>query len=393
MSYIYGIVNISGKNIDNEYSEALSRAFYNVDFESNTLYDNFFFCGFAYRKERKCRAGIFNDHTVTVIADVRIYNSEALKKIFDFTAPEEAIAKAYIKWGVDCGKYINGDFAAVIVDKKEKKVHLVRDHIGARPLAYCLSDSYLIFSSDEFGIVKSGFLSVSLSEGELIRQFFRSKREDYEQTIFKEIKKVLPGSTLTFSQVGVRNYQLRVSKHTYWDPSTIVKNKCLTYEEAVARLRELLINAVKSRMEDCPTALHVSGGIDSTGIASVVADLSEDKSILTGYSYAPEQSDYTITGINEKEFITEFVKDKGVKVKYQRYNGEEVLMNAIIPEFGIQHIEHPLMKKAAQDNAEIVFSGWGGDEFLSLSTRGTVNHLFFTFKWWKLFEYAKKNRI
>lgn len=65
--------------------------------------------------------GIFCDENVWVIADIRLYNHEKLRQSFDFFSPEEAFAKAYPKWGPACAGHINGDFAAVVVDKKKRK--------------------------------------------------------------------------------------------------------------------------------------------------------------------------------------------------------------------------------------------------------------------------------
>ncbi|MGD9558533.1 MAG: asparagine synthase-related protein, partial [Mangrovibacterium sp.] len=158
-------------------------------------------------------------------------------------------------------------------------------------------------------------------------------------------------------------------------------------------MRELLVRATCNRIEPVKTGLHVSGGIDSCGIASVVADHSTDKGLLTGYSWTPETFSDPVEGVNEKEFIDAFHDDKTIPVKYIKPEENETVKNAILPEFPVQHIEHPVMKMAGEEGIEILFSGWGGDEFVSLSTRGTVNHLFFTFKWITLFQYARKRGL
>jgi len=155
----------------------------------------------------------------------------------------------------------------------------------------------------------------------------------------------------------------------------------------------LLSEATKNRLENLPVALHVSGGIDSTGVAAFVANLANDKSLLTGYSYSPEELNDIPDEVNEKEYVAAFEEDKGIPVKYQSFTSREYFENAVCPEFSFQHIEHPTMKQAAIDNKEILFSGWGGDEFLSLSTRGVVNHLFFKFKWRELIQFTAAKGI
>jgi asparagine synthetase B (glutamine-hydrolysing) len=146
-------------------------------------------------------------------------------------------------------------------------------------------------------------------------------------------------------------------------------------------------------MENIKTGLHVSGGIDSCGVASIVADNTPDKSILSAYSWSPEQVSECIDGVNELPFIEAFVKEKAVTVQYLTAGTIEVIKNTIIPEFETQYIERPVMQQAAKDGVEMVFSGWGGDEAVSLSTRGVFNHLFFSLNWSTLFQYIKKKGI
>lgn len=381
--------------------------------------------GLCHKKSRDSRAGVFQDEGILVIADIRIYNSDELKQYFPFSSPVEGLAVAYKKWGIDCASYINGDFAAVIYNKASDLVYLMRDHIGVRPLAYYSSSpspsspssssslspsspslsssssssssspsspsSKLIFAPDEFSIARSGLAEFSISEEYIVKSFFRYTRK-YEKTVFKGIDKVLPGYVYTFSKGEL------INKYRYWRPEEFARkgdNKNIKFSEAVEELRRLLTEATKSRMESRPTALHVSGGIDSTGVASLVTDLAEDKSLLTGYSYSPDDFDEVAEAeaVNEKEFVEAFVEDKGIRVKYQSLNPQEYFENASCPEFSFQHIEHPTMKQAGMDNNEILFSGWGGDEFLSLSTRGVVNHLFFKFKWIELIRFAASKGI
>jgi len=179
----------------------------------------------------------------------------------------------------------------------------------------------------------------------------------------------------------------------YWKPEEIRKNKALSFEDAVARLRQLIISATLNRMEPDKTGVHVSGGIDSAGVASILADHTEDKTQLIGYSWTPEEFKGEFEGIDEKEFIEAFVTEKGVRVNYLDLEEYESVKDSLIPEFETQNIEHPTMQMAGGDGVKTLFSGWGGDEFVSLSTRGTFNHLFFSFKWLTLGRFILKAGI
>lgn len=387
MSFIYGIIHLDGKPVKQEEIGALAQAVKWEGFKEQIEVAENYAIGYCHHPERQPKAGIFKDEGLIVLADIRIYNTEELKKSIDFILPEEAFAKAYRTWGVDCANHIKGDFAIVAIDYAKNEVHLIRDHIGARPLVYWFSGDRLIFASHEFGLVKSGLVKSGIYEEKLVGSLFWYN-EIYAQTVFQNVCKVMPGHSVSFSAEQEQGKKLK-----YWNPEIIKKNKVLSLEGAVSRLQELIVTATRSRMEPGKTGLHVSGGLDSCGVSSIVADHTPDKSLLTGYSWTPEIFEDKVEGVNEKEFIDAFSADKKVLVKYLNLDDLETVKNAILPEFEIQHIEHPVMQMAGKDGIETLFSGWGGDEFVSLSTRGTVNHLIFSLKWFDLLKYVKKSGI
>ncbi|PHR68773.1 MAG: hypothetical protein COA67_12435 [Lutibacter sp.] len=376
MSFIYGIVNLDNKPVKKEEVHQLASAVTDSVFIENTTIEGSYALGYCHRQDRDAKAGIYKSKDVTVLADIRIYNVDKLKEIFSFETFEEAFAKAYLKWGNQCANHINGDFSVIVIDHRSGEVFMFRDHIGARPLAYSFEGSKLIFASHEFGIAKSKLTEVLLSEENLLSQYFRLP-STYSQTVFQNIYKVFPGHFIQFVTDDKKH------EEKYWKPEQIVENKKITFKEAVAQVRKLLLSATHNRIEEGKNGVHVSSGLDSTGIACILADKIENKENLIGYSWTPEEID-VFDGIDEKELIEIFAKEKNVKINYLKLSKNEHMKSTLIPEFEKMNIELPTMKNAGNDNVKTLFSGWGGDEFLSLSTRGTFNHLFFKFKWWTL---------
>jgi len=385
MSFIYGIINLNGEPVKKEAINALAKGVKWEGFTEHVETGKNFAIGYCYHPERAPKAGIFQNDDVLILADIRIYNDAELRKSFESESPVEAFAKAFVLWGVQCANRINGDFAVIVIDRKKNEVHLFRDATGTRPLTYCFDENQLIFASHQFGIVKSGLVTTSLSEEKLINEIFWFKG-DYTQTIFRKLFKVIPGYCFSFSP----HRKLTVK---YWKPEEIKQNKSLTFEAAVIRLRQLIVSATLSRMESDKTGVHVSGGLDSTGVASILADHTKDKSQLMCYSWSPEELDVEFEGVDEKELIELFSADKGIPVKYLRLDEDESVKDGLLPEFEHMHIEHPIMKRAGTDGVKTLFSGWGGDEFVSMSTRGTYNHLFFQFKWLQLMKIILKKGI
>ncbi len=376
MSFIFGIINLDGKFVNQGEIGFLFQAVKWEGFKEQIEVAENYAIGYCHHPERQPKAGIFVDDELIVLADIRIYNSEELKKSIVYTSPEEAFAKAYLRWGVHCANHINGDFAVVLFDREKNEVHLFRDHIGVRPLTYWFQGNRLIFASHEFGLAKSGLVTSTLQEEYVVRSLFRLKGY-YNQTIFHNIFKAIPGRCSTFSKDKTETIK-------YWRPEEIRIKKDLTFDESVTKLRQLLASATLNRMENGITGAHVSGGLDSTGVACLLADVIGDKNGLIGYSWSPEQLEEEFDGLNEKELIEAFSSEKGVKVKYLEFSPNEYVQNGLLPEFGNMYNEISTMKLAEKDGTTTLFSGWGGDEFVSLSTRGVYNHLFFRFKWWTL---------
>jgi asparagine synthase (glutamine-hydrolysing) len=386
MGFIFGIINLDGKEVRPEELEALSRAIQwegalrQTDIEGNVAF------GFCHHPKRSPRGGSFKEDGLTALADIRIYNRDELADSFDYTTPEQGFAKAYQCWGLDCAQHINGDFAAVVIDRRKNEVHLFRDHIGARPLAYWFSGNRLIFASHEFALAGSRLFECAVCEEKLIDHIFFYVLQGYSLTAFQNIFKVVPGHSVSFS-LG----QKRISK--YWKPEEIKKNGEFSFEDSVARLRELIVRAVIRRIEPGRMGMHVSGGLDSCGVASIVAEHVQDGKFLAGYSYTPEVFEDPVEGLNEKEFIDAFIEAKKIPVQYCHLQEHELIQSAILPEFEAHYLEHPIMRMAERDNVEVLFSGLGGDQFVSLSTRGIMNHLFFSFKWPTLLKFIKKTGI
>lgn len=385
MSFIYGIINLDQKPVTTQEIHSLASAVKWDGFQENTTIVNNYALGYCYHLKRKPNAGFFKYQNLIILADIRIYNTQELKKHFSFASPEEAFAKAYQKWGIHCANYINGDFAVVVFDQNKNEVHLFRDHIGARPLIYWFENNQLIFASHEFGLAQSKLVKTALSEEKLIIDFFEQKR-NYSQTTFENIHKIIPGHSVGFSINGKQQTK-------YWKPEQLKKNKTLSFDQAVLQLRKLLLEATENRIELGKTGVHVSGGLDSTGVAAILADTIEDKSQLIGYSWTPEKLDIEFEGIDEKVLIETFAAEKKVAVKYLQLKENELSKDQIIPEFERMSIEHPTMQMAGKDEVTTLFSGWGGDEFVSLSTRGIYNHLFFSYKWKTLARFILKSGI
>lgn len=387
MGFIFGIVNYNGNKVETEDVNLLKKGVSYDGFESKIISGSFYSGGVCRNSEKNSHTEIFRTNQFTIIADIKLFNVRELKSLFVFKTFGEAFLKSYLEWGEDCANHLNGDFSVVLIDEIRQKVVLFRDHIGVRPLTFYFDGEKLIFASHEFGIAKSGLVPLRLCKETAINRLFKVK-EDYSKTVFQDILRLKPGHIGVFSK---KDYRLI----KYWNPGKIKINHSRTYLETVKGLRTRIVNATLLRIEEGNIGVHVSGGLDSTSIACILAGHIDDKSRLTGYSWTPEYpTEKAIDHEDEKPFIEDFVREKGIEVKYlQPDEAKKYVDDSIIPEFETQHIEHPTMRMASKDNINILFSGWGGDEFVSLSLRGVFGHLFFRFRWLTLLKYIKSTGI
>jgi Asparagine synthase (glutamine-hydrolyzing) len=381
MGFIYGILSI-GKNIDLPLIKRLEDAFILNNFTSKQLVENNLAIGMCWNQDKSPNCEIITNSEYTLIADIRLYNTKQLQKIFNFKTPAGAFLEAYKRWGNECANHLNGDFSIFLFDKTTRKATLFRDHIGARPLTYFANDEMLAFASHEFGIARAGIIPLKFSPRTVLAKLLHLS-EEYTLTPFIGVLKLTPGHYFEYSQ-----NQTKITK--YWKPENITKDRSLTLEDSISSLRKLLIDATCSRSSGENIGVHVSGGLDSTGIASILADFKSNARIV-GYSWTPKEHEpLAIKQIDETSLIQNFIENKKVEVKFiDGYGTIDKYKETIIPEFEVQCIELPIMKMAKDDAIDTLYSGWGGDEFCSSGLKGTLSHLLFRLKWITLLKYIR----
>ncbi len=383
MGFIFGIINFDKTPVKEKDVYTLSNAVKWDGFAENIVMGDTYGIGYCWNTSRNPKASIYQNENLTVVCDARIYNQEELlDQGINCANPETMFANAYQKWGGQCADRFNGDFSVVIIDHQQRKIVLFRDHIGVRPLCYAIYEEKLIFASHEFGIGRSQLIPNSFSENYILKNLSLLFNQGYKQTFFKAVRKVIPGSVLSVTSTSIQ-------ANVYWRPR-IKKNKKLALTSTVEQLREHLIKATIRRMEPGIIGTHLSGGLDSSGVAAILADNIDNKNRLIAYSWSPDEGDIEVGGTNEKGMIDDFVERKKVNVRYSSAT-ESVSSSSFFsePEFERMNIELPTMKMAQKDNISVLFSGWGGDEFVSLSLRGAINHIVLRFKLLDLYRWIR----
>ncbi len=209
----------------------------------------------------------------TIVFNGEIYNYCDLRRELEAKGAQcrthsdtEVILEAYRAWGVNAFLRLHGMFALGLWDAHERRLLLVRDRIGKKPLFYAMTpDGHLAFASE----IKALAPITSLApDWQAIRLFFGLQYVPSPLTGFEGVKQLLPGEVGMFDEKG-----WRTEKYHEWEVGSRKSKGESQIESYDEHIRFLLHNAVKLRLlaSDVPVGAFLSGGIDSAAIVACAA--------------------------------------------------------------------------------------------------------------------------
>lgn len=317
------------------------------------------------------------DGQYTVVFNGEIYNFVELRQelvqkgyVFKTHSDTEVILKIYQAYGTDGISLLNGMFAFLLYDQKRQKLIVARDHFGIKPLYYYQDQQKNIFASEVKAIlehpeVKAELNAISLNEY-LTFQFVLG-----EQTLFKNISKVLPGYYLV---IDLQSNHTQAVK--YWEPN-FKTDTHHTQEYFIYELQRLLEDSVKIQLRsDVPLGTYLSGGMDSS-LVSTLAARHIPGSLKTFTGAFKEGKAYDETA------YADIVADHCQAQKFKVYpTGTEFV--ELLPKL-IYHMDEPavgpglfpqyMVSKLASEQVKVVLGGQGGDEIFGGYTRYVIAYL------------------
>ena len=290
-----------------------------------------------------------------------IYNFQELRQEltevgvkFKSRTDTEVIIYLYKKYGFDCLKKLRGMFAFAIWDEEKQLLFLARDKVGKKPLKYYLNNQVFIFASE---------LKAILTQPEVNKEIDLTAIDDFltyqyvpsPKTGFKNIFKLPPASYMVVEKTG----KIKIEK--YWNLNFEPKLK-LTANELETMVLEKLKESIKLRMiADVPLGAHLSGGVDSSLVVSLMALESTQK--VKTFSIGFREG-----GFNELAYA------KLVAQKYQTEHTEFLVRPdaiEILPQL-IYHYEEPYgdssalptwyLSRETKKHVTVALNGDGGDE-------------------------------
>lgn len=185
----------------------------------------------------------------------------------------EVILHLYEDEGEDCLRQLNGMFAIALWDQRRRRLLLARDRFGKKPLYYYTDGRRLLFGSELKAILADPSVPREL-DPQALAEYLSLGYIPCPRTIFRGISKLPPASWLSVeidpSGTGVR---LR-GPERYWT-LRYRPDAALTEEDCVSEIRRLARDATRIRLySDVPLGAFLSGGLDSSGVVAMMAELS-----------------------------------------------------------------------------------------------------------------------
>jgi asparagine synthase (glutamine-hydrolysing) len=312
---------------------------------------------------------IFNeDRTVRVVLNGEIYNFRELRRglearghRFSTATDTEVVVHLWEEHGSDFPRLLNGMFAIALHDMHRKKVVLVRDHLGIKPLFYALTAGHLVFGSEIKALLASGLIERTL-DVDALGEFLSWEYVPGTRTLVKAIRKLEPAHLMEIDLNVARSERPAIRIAPFWDvpsPGAGGSNGATPrtageWEDAIdGTIRECVRRQLVS---DVPLGAFLSGGVDSS---LVVAAMGDAQTFSIGFD------DPTY---NELDWAKRVARHLGVDHTYDVIEPRVVdlfdhLMNFMddpIGDFSI--FPTYLISRHTRRDVTVALSGDGGDE-------------------------------
>ncbi len=224
------------------------------------------------------------DSSVGVVFNGAIYNWRDLRGELETSGyrfrsetDTEVLVHGYAEWGIDrLVERLRGMFAFGLWDEARRKLFLVRDRLGVKPLVYAVLDGEIAFASTVRAL-KAGGRASEIDEA-AVAEFLEFGYVTDARAIYKGVDKVPAGAIVEWSDGQLR-------RREYWSPPVVSTESVpsrKSFDEAVERIESLFVRAVEKRLQaDVPVGALLSGGVDSSLVCWAISKLGGEITAFT----------------------------------------------------------------------------------------------------------------
>ena len=304
-----------------------------------------------------------DDERYVMVYNGEIYNfktfySELKSNGFDIktTSDTEVLLKFFQLYGLKMLHRLNGMFAFAIWDKQEKKLTVVRDRMGVKPLYYSFYNESFYFASEQKAIFTAGVPLKMAQDG--LEEYIFNRFVAGENTLYENVKKVLPGHIMTIHENG------KVTTEKWWDLKKEIQNQP-KIKNPVEWFRETFDDSVKLRMvSDVPVGVLLSGGLDSSSILTSLyrQNYKDIETFNIGFKEEEHNESHLAKMMAEKldyGFHTMQLEDKNLY--------DKLISSTYFQDEPIMHLNEPhllAVSEMAKPSVKVLLSGEGADELM-----------------------------
>lgn len=320
---------------------------------------------------------------VTIACNGQVYNYLELRRLlpgqdFATSGDMEVALHLYRKLGTAFLSHLNGMYAGVIHDPVRRKLVLFRDRFGIKPMHYTTTPQGFFFSSEIPPLLHAPGVPGEMDTG-LLPVFFTYRYLPGERTIYRGILRLPPGSFLEFD---LDNSTSRITR--YWDYDLTKPEHYRDADEAAEEFLRLLSDSVRIRLRsDVEVGSFISGGIDSSAVASLTARIKPNLKLFT-VAFTEEaydethQVDHFVRSSGDlfaatKRFVRNCSKDRLTSLpKIVRALGEPLSLGAVIPTDQVCEL--------ASEHVKVALTGEGADEIFAGYRKFLVEDAFIQYR-------------
>ena len=268
----------------------------------------------------------------------------------------EVLMKLYELYGLKMLSRLNGMFAFAIWDKLEKKLVLVRDRMGVKPLYYSFYNETFYFASEQKALFTAGVPLKIAQDG--LEEYIFNRFVAGKNTLYQNVNKVLPGHSMTIHEGG------KITSNKWWNLKKEIQNQP-KIKNPVEWFKETFDDSVRLRMvSDVPVGVLLSGGLDSS---SILASLNHQnyKSVQT-FNIGFKEEEH-----NESHLAKKMAEKFGYDFHTMQLEGTALYDNLIestyLQDEPIMHLSEPhllALSKMAKPHVKVLLSGEGADELM-----------------------------
>jgi asparagine synthase (glutamine-hydrolysing) len=346
---------------------------------------------------------ISNDGRFVIIFNGEIFNYKELNskyladEHFITSSDTEVFLKLFMKMGTKSFKELRGFFAAAIYNIETKKLYIVRDRVGKKPVHYYQDEDVLLFGSELKSLISFG-IKKELNH-QVLPFYFQLNYLPQPLSFLKKVQKLKPGHYLKIAGKEVEEiayYKGSIHKDRY---------NQFSYSEAKTKLIDLMDEATRLRLiSDVPLGAFLSGGIDSSVVVALASRHQQHlKTFSVGYKDHPFFDETAYAESVAKKYKTEHTVFKLGNDDFLEHI-DAVLESIDEPFADSSAIPTYILCKHTRKHVTVALSGDGGDEVFAGYNKhnAELNAMTPSFKkaivqgfqpLWKLLPKSRNNKI